>query len=97
MHDFDELFLGENQAEGVYFSGASSSCLETPLVSELPCARTPKRGSVQVPFPQGYTGQSQGDRAQGDPFDLLALLPLYLIIDSVGRGGRTLLYGTQNY
>lgn len=49
MHNLTEVFPGAKQAGAAAFSGECSSCLETLLVSELPCARALKRfnsGSV---------------------------------------------------
>lgn len=49
MHGLSEIFLGAKQVGDAAFSGECSSCLETLLVSEPPCARTLKRfnsGSV---------------------------------------------------
>lgn len=53
-----------------------------------------QKGLIQGLFPPGHTGQPQGGGAEGDPFDLLFFLPLYLIIASGDRGGRILFLGT---
>lgn len=52
MHGFAGVLPGPKQAGDAAFWEECSSCLETLLVPELPCARTPKRFNSRVCSPR---------------------------------------------